>query len=132
MERCCLEHHRSLAPLIGGLLVHSSAIRFSKDSTLPDGGTRISKPASASDGCKFITKPWQKNLKEPEYVRERKIPSIVSRFHRSLALLLWELNAVKSLLPNARFSQIVSQGVEEMFAHSWLSFKLWQNDIAES
>ncbi|KAK8624695.1 hypothetical protein V6N13_089583 [Hibiscus sabdariffa] len=25
MERCCLEHHRSLAPLIGGLLVSLAA-----------------------------------------------------------------------------------------------------------
>lgn len=37
---------------------HSSAIRLSRDSGSAVGGTRISKPACASDGCTFMTKPW--------------------------------------------------------------------------
>uniref|UniRef100_A0A7C8ZA92 Uncharacterized protein n=1 Tax=Opuntia streptacantha TaxID=393608 RepID=A0A7C8ZA92_OPUST len=36
---------------------HSSARRFSSDSGLAVGGTRMSRPTSASEGCKFITKP---------------------------------------------------------------------------
>ncbi|KAF4359669.1 hypothetical protein G4B88_000480 [Cannabis sativa] len=36
---------------------HSSAIRLSKDLQSAVGGILISKPASASDGCKFITNP---------------------------------------------------------------------------
>lgn len=40
---------------------HSSTKRFSSATRSAVGGIRMSKPASASDGCRFITKPFIQN-----------------------------------------------------------------------
>ena len=45
---------------------HSSTKRLSRASESTLGGIRMSKPASASDGCRFITKPLERENKESD------------------------------------------------------------------
>lgn len=61
---------------------HSSAIRLSKDSKSAFGGTLTSKPASASDGCKFITKPWQTDERNSYWWLTITILTKSVRFHK--------------------------------------------------